>query len=99
VSVSWRMWNEQRFLTLDPEQLEWLHQQERVWFAWVCRLHDMHSSTQAPHSATVLAIAQRRWTEARRALERAAQQEARAQRPGRPPNPSVASATKRPLVP
>ena len=91
------MWNEQRFLKPDPERLEWLHQQERVWFAWVCRLHDMQSGTQAPNSATVLAIAQRRWTEARRALQRAAQQQATAERPGRSPKAklSVASAAER----
>jgi hypothetical protein len=49
--------------------LEELQQQERIWFAWVCRLHDMHAGSQSPHSAAVLGIAQRRWAEARRALD------------------------------
>jgi|RhiMethySRZTD1v2_1073278.scaffolds.fasta_scaffold2437865_2 hypothetical protein len=74
------MWDEQRSLKLPPgtasDRLERLHQQERVWFAWVCRLHDMHSETQPPHAAAILAIAQRRWTAARRALESAARQQA-----------------------
>jgi len=52
---------------------EQLEQQERVWFAWVCRLHDVHSGTQTPHSAAVLEVARRRWSEARRALERESQ--------------------------
>jgi len=90
------MWDEPRFLKRDPEQLEWLHQQERVWFAWVCRLHDMHSGTQAPHSATVLAIAQRRWMEARRALQGAAQQAARAQQPGRSAKAKLSAAKRQP---
>jgi len=54
-------------------RLERLHQQERVWFAWVCRLHDVHSGSDSPHSAAVLAIAQRRWAEARQALQRETQ--------------------------
>ena len=70
------MWNEQQSWKVEPgtanDRLEWLERQERVWFAWVCRLHDMHSGTPAPHAAPILAIAQRRWTEARRALQRAA---------------------------
>ncbi len=53
-------------------RFEELEQQERVWFAWVCRLHDVHSGDQSPHSAAVLAIAQRRWTQARLALQREA---------------------------
>jgi hypothetical protein len=51
-------------------RLDHLQQQERIWFAWVCRLHDAHVGSQTPQSAAVLAIAQRRWAEARRALER-----------------------------
>jgi hypothetical protein len=50
-------------------RLDHLEQQERIWFAWVCRLHDAHAGSQTPQSAAVLAIAQRRWAEARRALE------------------------------
>jgi hypothetical protein len=65
-------------------RLEHLRQQERVWFAWVCRLHDVHSGAGSPHSAAVLAVAQRRWAEARRALQREAQQRL-AERPQRPP--------------
>jgi len=63
-----------------PEQdrLEQLHQQERVWFAWVCRLHDLQADTQVAHSAPILAIAQRRWIQARRILQRAAQEDAKA---------------------
>lgn len=53
--------------------LEELQQQERIWFAWVCRLHDVHAGSQSAHSAAVLAIAQRRWAEARGALHREAQ--------------------------
>jgi hypothetical protein len=52
-------------------RLEQLQQQERIWFAWLCRLHDVHSGTQTAHSAAVLAVARRRWTEARRAVDRA----------------------------
>ncbi|MBN9088063.1 MAG: hypothetical protein J0J01_14230 [Reyranella sp.] len=69
-----------------PARLEHLQQQERVWFAWVCRLHDVHSGSDSPHSAAVLAIARRRWAEARRALQREAQQRF-AERPGRSPAP------------
>jgi hypothetical protein len=58
--------------SLTNGRLEQLRQQERIWFAWVCRLHDVHSGVQTGHSAAVLAIAQRRWAEARRALEREA---------------------------
>jgi len=50
-------------------QAEQLHQQEQLWFGWVCRLHELHSRLQTPHSAAVLGIARRRWTEARRALD------------------------------
>ena len=49
--------------------LEELEQQERIWFAWVCRLHDVHAGTQTAHSAAVLAIARRRWAEARQILD------------------------------
>jgi len=55
-------------------RLERLQQQERVWFAWVCRLHDVHSDSRSPQSAAVLSVAQRRWAEARRALLRESQQ-------------------------
>jgi hypothetical protein len=57
--------------------LEQLRKQERVWFSWVCRLHDVHAGTQTPQSAAILAIARRRWADAQRALARA-----EAQRPG-----------------
>jgi hypothetical protein len=57
-------------------RLEHLQQQERVWFAWVCRLHDAHNGSQSAHSAAVLAIARRRWAEARSVLEREARQPA-----------------------
>ncbi len=50
--------------------LEHLRKQERVWFNWVCRLHDVHAGTQTPQSAAILSIARRRWADARRALER-----------------------------
>jgi hypothetical protein len=84
------MWDEQRFFELETgtasSRLDWLQQQERVWFAWLCRLHDMHSGAQTPHSAAVLAIAQRRWMEARRALQRTAHQKAQDQRPTRSPD-------------
>jgi hypothetical protein len=62
-------------------RLDHLQRQERVWFAWVCRLHDLHVGSQTPQSAAVLAIARRRWAEARRALERLAEQH---RGPGRP---------------
>jgi hypothetical protein len=72
------MLNDQQFSDFDSgtikARLEHLRQQERVWFAWVCRLHDVHSGAASPHSAAVLAVAQRRWAEARRALARQAQQ-------------------------
>jgi hypothetical protein len=68
------MLDSQPFLECDTgpagPRLEQLQQQERVWFAWVCRLHDVHSSGESAHSAAVLAIAKRRWAESRRALER-----------------------------
>ena len=74
------MYDDPQFSELDsPGQaagttrLEWLQQQERVWFGWVCRLHDVHSGSETPNSGTVLAIAQRRWADARQALEREAQ--------------------------
>ena len=50
--------------------LEHLRKQERVWFNWVCRLHDVHAGAQTPQSAAILSIARRRWADARRALER-----------------------------
>jgi hypothetical protein len=56
-----------------PARFEHLRKQERVWFNWVCRLHDVHAGTQTPQSAAILAIARRRWADARRALERAEQ--------------------------
>jgi hypothetical protein len=68
------MSNEQRVLDLDADQsgvgLDRLQQQERIWFGWVCRLHDAHSGVQTAQSAAVLRIARRRWAEARRALRR-----------------------------
>ena len=70
------MWilDSQPFLECDTgpagARLEQLQQQERVWFAWVCRLHDVHFGGESPHSAAVLAIAKRRWAESRQALER-----------------------------
>jgi hypothetical protein len=71
------MLNDQGISEFDPgaakARLEHLQQQERVWFAWVCRLHDVHSDAENPHSAAVLAVARRRWAEARRALQREAQ--------------------------
>jgi len=67
------MLDEQQFSEIEPafRRTEHLQQQEQVWFAWVCRLHELHSRLQTPHSAAVLGIARRRWTEARRALEAA----------------------------
>jgi hypothetical protein len=68
------MWDEQRFSGANDEvssRREHLRKQERVWFNWVCRLHDVHAGTQTPQSAAILAIAHRRWADARRALERA----------------------------
>lgn len=70
------MWDQQQ-QPLDQETaggLEHLRKQERVWFNWVCRLHDVHAGTQTPQSAAILSIARRRWADARRALERAEQQ-------------------------
>ena len=76
------MLNHRQISDYDPRtastRLEHLQQQERVWFAWVCRLHDVHSGSQSAHSAAVLAVARRRWAEARGALEH----EARQPRPG-----------------
>jgi hypothetical protein len=93
------MRDEQRFFEFDPGtasgRREWLQQQERVWFAWVCRLHDMHSGSQTPHSAAVLAIARRRWMEARRALERASHRVAGDDRPIPAPEALPASAAER----
>jgi hypothetical protein len=57
----------------DPIRLrrELLRQQRTTWFAWVCRLHELNSRMPTPESAAVLAIAQRRWNQARQALQRA----------------------------
>jgi hypothetical protein len=68
------MWDQQQ--TSGPDErpvtrLEQLRKQERVWFNWVCRLHDVHAGTQTPQSAAILSIARRRWADARRALDRA----------------------------
>jgi hypothetical protein len=71
------MWDEQ-FSEADEEsaeaRLERLRKQERIWFSWVCRLHDVHAGAQTPKSAAVLAIARRRWAETRRTLSRAEMQ-------------------------
>jgi hypothetical protein len=86
------MWDEQQ-QTLDQETtggLEHLRKQERVWFNWVCRLHDVHVSAQTPQSAAVLSIARRRWADARCALERAEQQAS-------PPPDSFVRSESRPL--
>ena len=68
-----RMSGEQQFSVTEPVSrgTEQLQQQEQVWFAWVCRLHELHSRVQTPHSAAVLGVARRRWTEARRKLDHA----------------------------
>ena len=67
------MRDQQRFSGADDERdgFEYLRKQERIWFNWVCRLHDVHAGTQSPQSAATLSIARRRWADARRALERA----------------------------
>ena len=68
------MWDEQQFSEANEEalsRLEQLRKQERVWFNWVCRLHDVHAGNQTPQSVATLSIARRRWADARRALERA----------------------------
>jgi hypothetical protein len=68
------MWNEQQFSEVNDDRsglLEQLRKQERVWFNWVCRLHDVHAGGETPQSAAILSIARRRWADARRALERA----------------------------
>jgi len=70
------MWDEQQ-VALNEEitaELEHLRKQERVWFNWVCRLHDLNAGTQTPQSAAVLSIARRRWADVRCALERVEQQ-------------------------
>jgi hypothetical protein len=72
------MWDEQQ----TPDEgsagrLEHLHKQERIWFSWVCRLHDLNAGTQTPQSAAILSIARRRWADARRAVERAEKQASR----------------------
>jgi hypothetical protein len=66
------MRTEQTYRSADLQRLhrDQLHHQQSTWFAWVCRLHEMHSRLQTPESAAVLAIARRRWADARRALER-----------------------------
>ncbi|HLG49103.1 MAG TPA: hypothetical protein VKY24_22855 [Reyranella sp.] len=68
------MWDEQQFSEVNDDRsgrLEQLRKQERVWFNWVCRLHDGHAGAETPQSAAILSIARRRWADARRALERA----------------------------
>lgn len=55
----------------EPDGFEYLRKQERIWFNWVCRLHDVHADTLTPQSAATLSVARRRWADARRALERA----------------------------
>jgi hypothetical protein len=72
-------------------RLDHLQQQERIWFAWVCRLHDAHVGNQTPQSAAVLAIAQRRWAEARRALENVEERRRRGDRraDSSPPGPEA----------
>jgi hypothetical protein len=76
------MLDEQQFPEADEEsaeaRLERLRKQERIWFSWVCRLHDLHAGAQTPQSAAVLAIARRRWAETRRTLSRAEMQAAAA---------------------
>ncbi len=64
---------DQQWLSEADEQdgFEHLRKQERIWFSWVCRLHDVHAGAQTPQSAATLSIARRRWADARRALERA----------------------------
>ena len=67
------MWDQQQGTELNGQshpQLEHLRKQERVWFNWVCRLHDVHAGTPTPQSAAILSVARRRWADARRALER-----------------------------
>lgn len=72
------MWDEQQTPGEDSDsRLAYLHKQERVWFNWICRLHDLHAGTQTPQSAAILSIARRRWADARRAVERAEQQASR----------------------
>lgn len=88
------MWDEQQTSGLDEQsanRLEQLRKHERVWFNWVCRLHDVHAGTQTPQSAAILSIARRRWADARRALDRAAARPPPAPgsaRPGESPAPS-----------
>lgn len=84
------MLDDPQFLEIQPTAfalpLEQLQRRERVWFAWVCRLHDVHSGMQTAHSAAVLAVARRRWAEARRALQREAKKRPadRSAEPSRP---------------
>ncbi|MBS0524085.1 MAG: hypothetical protein JSS04_10660 [Proteobacteria bacterium] len=76
------MWDEQEAPGDEAiGRIEYLRKQERVWFSWVCRLHDAHAGTQTPQSAAILSIARRRWAEARRTIERA---EAAASHPNDP---------------
>ena len=68
------MWDQQQRTEPNEQSaggLDHLRKQERVWFNWVCRLHDVHAGTQTPQSAAILSVARRRWADARRALERA----------------------------
>jgi hypothetical protein len=86
------MWDEQQTTELNEQSAGWLEhlrKQERVWFNWVCRLHDVHAGTQTPQSAAILSVARRRWADARRALERA---ETQASRPHDSFEPSPARA-------
>jgi len=72
------MWDEQQTPGEDSDsRLDDLREQERVWFNWICRLHDLHAGTQTPQSAAILSIARRRWADARRAVECAEQQASR----------------------
>lgn len=68
------MWDQHQvteFSEQSADSLEHLRRQERIWFNWVCRLHDVHAGARTPQSAATLSIARRRWADARRALERA----------------------------
>lgn len=68
------MWGQQRIFEADEtaqDGFDHLRKQERIWFNWVCRLHDVYTDSHSPQSAATLSIARRRWADARRALERA----------------------------
>jgi hypothetical protein len=67
------MWDQHQTTESNEQSAGWLEhlrKQERVWFNWVCRLHDLQAGTPTPQSAAILSIARRRWADARRALER-----------------------------